>query len=35
MKHTRFPMEILIFAGVLAVWILLQAWLLPKMGVST
>ncbi len=28
-------MEILIVLGVIAVWIVLQAWLLPKLGVST
>ncbi len=35
MNDKRLPMEILIFIGVLAVWLLLQTWLLPKMGVST
>jgi hypothetical protein len=28
-------MELLIFFGVLAVWIFFQAWLLPRMGVGT
>jgi hypothetical protein len=35
MNDKRLPMEILIFIGVLVVWLLLQTWLLPKMGVST
>lgn len=28
-------MEILIFLGVFAAWIILQAWVLPKFGVRT
>jgi hypothetical protein len=28
-------MEVLIFLGVLAVWVILQAWVLPRMGVKT
>lgn len=28
-------MEILIFLGVLAGWIILQAWVLPRLGVKT
>ncbi len=27
--------ELLIFIAVLAVWYLLQAWILPRLGVST
>jgi hypothetical protein len=29
------PMEFLIPLGVLAVWIILQAWVLPRLGVKT
>jgi hypothetical protein len=29
------PMEFLILLGVLVVWIILQAWLLPRLGVKT
>ena len=29
------PMEFLIPLGVLVVWIILQAWLLPRLGVKT
>ncbi len=29
------PMEFLIPLGVLALWILLQAWILPRLGVKT
>jgi hypothetical protein len=28
-------MEPIIFLGVLAVWIILQAWVLPRLGVKT
>jgi len=28
-------MEILILLGVVAVWVILQAWALPRMGVKT
>jgi hypothetical protein len=28
-------MEFLISLGVLAVWIILQAWVLPRLGVKT
>jgi hypothetical protein len=28
-------MELLIPLGVLAVWIILQAWVLPRLGVKT
>jgi len=28
-------MEMVIFLGFLAVWIVLQAWLLPRLGVKT
>ena len=28
-------MEILIFLGVFAVWIILQVWVLPRFGVQT
>ena len=28
-------MEVLIFLGVLVVWIILQAWVLPRLGVKT
>jgi hypothetical protein len=28
-------MEVLIFLGVLLVWIILQAWVFPSMGVKT
>jgi len=27
--------EVLIFLGVLAAWIVLQAWIMPKMGVGS
>ena len=27
--------EILIFLGILVVWIILQAWVLPRFGVKT
>ncbi len=29
------PMEFLIPVGVLVVWIILQAWVLPRFGVKT
>jgi hypothetical protein len=29
------PMEFLILLGVLVLWILLQAWVLPRLGVKT
>jgi len=29
------PMELLIPLGVLVVWIILQAWVLPRFGVKT
>lgn len=35
MKTRRFMNEILIILGVLAVWILLQRVILPRLGVST
>jgi hypothetical protein len=35
MNIKRFPMEILIFVGILVAWLVLQTWLLPKMGVPT
>jgi hypothetical protein len=28
-------MELLIPAGILVVWIILQAWVLPRLGVKT
>ncbi len=28
-------MEVLIFLGVLLVWIILQGWVLPRLGVKT
>lgn len=28
-------MELLIPLGILAVWLILQAWVLPRMGVKT
>jgi len=28
-------MDILVFIGVLAVWIILQIWILPRLGVRT
>jgi hypothetical protein len=28
-------MEILIFLGILVVWIILQVWVLPRLGVKT
>jgi hypothetical protein len=28
-------MEVLILLGVLVVWIILQAWVLPRLGVKT
>jgi hypothetical protein len=35
-KHTRGNnMELLIPIGVLAVWFILQAWVLPRLGVPT
>lgn len=29
------PMEILIPVGILIVWIVLQTWVLPRLGVNT
>jgi hypothetical protein len=29
------PMEFLILLGVLVVWIILQAWVLPRLGIKT
>jgi hypothetical protein len=29
------PMEFLIPLGVFAVWVILQAWVLPRLGVPT
>ena len=29
------PMELLIPLGVLVVWIILQAWVLPRLGIKT
>jgi hypothetical protein len=29
------PMEFLIPLGVLVVWIILQAWVLPRLGIKT
>jgi hypothetical protein len=29
------PMEFLIPLGVLAVWVIVQAWVLPRLGVPT
>lgn len=34
MKGDR-AMEILVPLGILVLWILLQAWILPRMGVKT
>jgi hypothetical protein len=34
--RTRRPvMDILLLIGILAVWIILQVWVLPKLGVPT
>lgn len=35
MIERRTAMELLIPIAIFGIWILLQAWLLPKMGVST
>jgi hypothetical protein len=35
MDEGRRPMEGLIFLGIMAVWLILQIWVLPKAGVST
>jgi hypothetical protein len=35
MKKERLNMELLWIAAFLAVWIILQAWVLPKLGVPT
>jgi hypothetical protein len=29
------PMEFLIFLGVLVAWVILQVWVLPRLGVKT
>jgi hypothetical protein len=29
------PMEALILLGILVLWIILQAWVLPRLGVKT
>jgi hypothetical protein len=29
------PMEFLIFLGVFVVWVILQVWVLPRLGVKT
>ena len=34
-KQGAKPMELLIPLGVLVVWIILQAWALPRLGVKT
>ncbi len=34
-KGTMKMTEFLIMIGILAVWIALQAWILPRMGVQT
>jgi hypothetical protein len=28
-------MEFLVFLGILAVWVILQVWVLPRLGVKT
>jgi hypothetical protein len=28
-------MEILVFVGILAVWLVLQIWVLPRLGIGT
>jgi hypothetical protein len=34
-NHGAKPMEFLIPLGVLVVWIILQAWVLPRLGIKT
>jgi hypothetical protein len=34
-QSPRRGMEILFFLGVFALWIILQVWVLPKLGVPT
>ena len=34
-KKEGTTLEILIFLGVFAAWIILQAWVLPRLGVKT
>ena len=34
-KKGGFAMEILIPLGLFAMWIILQAWVLPRLGVKT
>ncbi len=34
-RNRRSSMEILIFLGILALWLILQIWVLPKLGVQT
>ena len=36
MQHLRrIPMDVLALVAFVALWVLLQAWILPKFGVST
>ena len=34
-KRGANSMDMLLFLGIVVVWIVLQAWILPKFGVST
>lgn len=33
--NRREMMEVLIFVGILVLWIILQVWVLPRMGFNT
>jgi hypothetical protein len=34
-QQSSSAMEYLLFAGILAAWIILQVWVLPRFGVKT
>jgi hypothetical protein len=34
-KRKQIPMELLLFLGILVLWIALQLWILPKLGIPT
>lgn len=34
-KMREGAMEVLLFLGILVVWVALQVWILPKLGVPT
>ena len=35
MKNKAGKMDLLVFAAIIVVWIVLQAWILPRFGVQT